>query len=141
MFVPSQRVARLNIFGIITRDNQYEGFTTAEPMTADRIVGFLDDFSFRIPQDTFVVFDNATVHRNRWIKELRPVWEKRGLFIFFLPPHSPHLNIAETLWRVLKGKWIRLQDYVSTDVLFYATNRAFSDIGNGLCIKYIKQMD
>ena len=34
VFVPSQRVARLNIFGMITRDNQYEGFTTTERLTA-----------------------------------------------------------------------------------------------------------
>ena len=55
VFVPSQRVARLNIFGMITRDNQYEGFTTTERMTADKIVSFLDDFSFRIRKNTFVV--------------------------------------------------------------------------------------
>lgn len=88
VFVPSQRVARLNIFGMITRDNQYEGFTTTERMTAGKIVSFLDDFSFRIGKDTFVVLDNATVHRNKWIKEFRPIWEKRGLFIFFLS-HTP----------------------------------------------------
>jgi len=138
VYVPSQRVARLNIFGMITRDNQYEGFTTTERMTADKIVSFLDDFSFHIRKDTFVVLDNATVHRNRWVKELRPIWEKRGLFIFFLPPYSPHLNIAETLWRILKGKWIRPQDYTSTDMLFYATNRALADIGNGLNIHFLK---
>ena len=138
VFVPSQRVARLNIFGMITRDNQYEGFTTTERMTADKIVSFLDDFSFRVRKKTFVVLDNATVHRNKWIKELRPIWENRGLFLFFLPPYSPHLNIAETLWRILKGKWIRPQDYTSTDMLFYATNRALADIGNGLRINYAK---
>ena len=140
VFVPSQRVARLNIFGMITRDNRYEGFTTTERMTADKIVSFLDDFSFRISKDTFIVLDNATVHRNRWIRELRPIWEKRGLFIFFLPPYSPHLNIAETLWRILKGKWIRPQDYMSTDMLFYATNRALADIGNGLNIHFLKHV-
>lgn len=138
VFVPSQRVARLNIFGMITRDNRYEGFTTTERMTADKIVSFLDDFSLHVTRDTFIVLDNATVHRNRWIRELRPIWEKRGLFIFFLPPYSPHLNIAETLWRVLKGKWIRPQDYMSTDMLFYATNRALNDIGYGLRINYLK---
>ncbi|MDY3852651.1 MAG: transposase [Prevotella sp.] len=140
VFVPSQRVARLNIFGMITRDNQYEGFTTTERMTAGKIVSFLDDFSFRISKDTFVVLDNATVHRNRWIKELRPIWEKRGLFLFVLPPYSPHLNIAETLWRILKGKWIRPQDYASTDMLFYTTNRALADIGIGLNIQYLKHV-
>ena len=109
--------------------------------SADKIVSFLDEFSFRIHKDTFVVLDNATVHRNRWIKELRPIWEKRGLFIFFLPPYSPHLNIAETLWRILKGKWIKPQDYMSTDMLFYATNRALADIGKGLnIIRFLKHV-
>ncbi|MBQ6964151.1 MAG: transposase [Bacteroidaceae bacterium] len=109
-------------------------------MTTDKIVSFLDDFSFRISRDTFVVLDNAMVHQNRWIKELRPIWENRGLLLFFLPPYSPHLNIAETLWRILKGKWIRPQDYMSTDMLFYATNRALADIGNGLNIQYLKHV-
>lgn len=103
-------------------------------MAAHEIVSFLDDFSFRVRKDTFVVLDNATVHRNKLVKERRPIWENRGLFLFFLPPYSPHLNIAETLWRILKGKWIRPQDYTSTDTLFYATNRALADIGNGLRI-------
>ena len=83
-----------------------------------------------------MVLDNATIHRNHKIKELRPIWEKRGLFLFYLPPYSPHLNIAETLWRILKGKWIRVQDYASTDTLFYAANRILAAVGEDLFIKY-----
>jgi transposase len=134
--IPSQKIARLNIFGMIDRKNHYEGFTTTESITADKVVSFLDTFSFHVRKDTFVVLDNATVHRNHKIGELRPLWEKRGLFLFYLPPYSPHLNIAETLWRILKGKWIRPQDYVTTDALFYATNRALATIGQGLVINY-----
>lgn len=134
--IPSQRTARLNIFGMIDRQNHYEGFTTTESITADKVVSFLDAFSFRVSKDTFVVLDNATVHRNHKIRELRPLWEKRGLFLFYLPPYSPHLNIAETLWRILKGKWIRPLDYVSTDTLFYTTNRALAAVGKRLLINY-----
>ncbi|WP_314352265.1 hypothetical protein [Segatella oris] len=36
----------------------------------------------------------------------------------------------------MKGKWIRPQDYVSEDMLFYATNRALANIGKGLNIHY-----
>lgn len=54
---------------------------------------------------------------------------KRGLFLFFLPPYSPHLNIAETLWRILKGKWNQPADYASADTLFYAVNRALAALG------------
>lgn len=134
--IPSQRRARLNIFGMIDRKNRYEGFTTTESITADKVVGFLDTFSLGVRKDTFVVLDNATVHRNHKIRELRPIWEKRGLFLFYLPPYSPHLNIAETLWRILKGKWIRPMDYASTDTLFYSANRALAAMGKELFINY-----
>jgi hypothetical protein len=75
--IPSQRTARHNIFGMIDRKNHYEGFTTTESITAEKVVSFLDAFSFRVRKDTFVVLDNATIHRNHKIRELLPVREKR----------------------------------------------------------------
>jgi transposase len=121
---------------MIDRKNRYQGFTTTQSITADKVVDFLDAFSFQVREQTFVVLDNATVHRNHKIRELRPVWEKRGLFLFYLPPYSPHLNIAETLWRILKGKWIRPQDNGSTDTLFYTTNRTLAAIEKSMFINY-----
>ena len=111
-------------------------FTTTDSITADTVIEFLDELSFQVRKNTFVVLDNATVHRNHKVEALRPIWEKRGLFLFYLPPYSPHLNIAETLWRILKGKWIRVQDYASTDTLFYAANRILAAVGEDLFIKY-----
>ena len=140
VYIPSQRVARLNIFGMMDRDNRYKGFTTSEKMTADKIVSFLDEISFNLKMDTFVVLDNASVHRNKKIRELRPIWEQRGLFLFYLPPYSPQLNIAETLWRILKGKWMRPQDYITSAMVFYTTNRALADIGKGLRINFSKHV-
>ena len=110
VYIPCERGLRLNIFGMIDRRNRYEGFTTTENMTADKVADFLDRMSLRISKRTFVVLDNASVHRCRLMRELRPLWEKRGLFLFFLPPYSPHLNIAEILWRILKGKWLNGSD-------------------------------
>ena len=136
VYIPSERGLRLNIFGMIDRHNRYEGFSTTENMTADRIADFLDRLSIRIRKNTFVVLDNASVHRCKLMRELRPIWEKRGLFLFFLPPYSPHLNIAETLWRILKGKWLRPVDYFSTDSLLYATNRALAALGSELNINF-----
>ncbi|MDR2810274.1 MAG: transposase [Tannerellaceae bacterium] len=31
-------------------------------------------------------------------------WLKQDLFIFFLPPYSPELNMIEILWRFIKYK-------------------------------------
>lgn len=138
VFVPSEKTARLNIFGMISRNNKYEGFTTRESINADKVIEFLDQISWRIRKKTFVVLDNATVHRNAKIKMLRSVWESRGLFLFYLPPYSPQLNLAETLWRILKGKWIRPMDYKTTDSLFYSTNRALAAVGHSLFVNYSK---
>jgi transposase len=136
VYIPSLKADRLNIFGMIDRNNRYDGFCTTESINADKIIDFLDRLSLKVEKDTFVVLDNASVHRNGKIKMLSNLWEQRGLFLFYLPPYSPHLNIAETLWRILKGKWIRPQDYISTDTLFYTVNRALADIGNGVSINF-----
>lgn len=136
VYIPSEKGLRLNIFGMIDRNNRYEGFSTTENMTADKVADLLDRLSLRLRRNTFVVLDNATVHRCKLMRELRPIWEKRGLFLFFLPPYSPHLNIAETLWRILKGKWLRPVDYCSTDSLLYATDRALAALGSELNINF-----
>ena len=39
-----------------------------------------------------------------------------------------------------KGKWIRPQDYITSDMLFYTTNRALADIGKGLRINFSKHV-
>ncbi|MBD0365716.1 MAG: IS630 family transposase, partial [Flavisolibacter sp.] len=41
-----------------------------------------------------------------------------------------HLNLAETLWRVRKGKWLKAEDYGSAEQLFYATNQCLKAVGN-----------
>ena len=50
---------------MITRRNQYKGFTTQESINADRFVNYLDRFSFEVKKKTVNVLDNASVHRNR----------------------------------------------------------------------------
>ncbi len=60
------------------------------------------------------------------MQERRRVWEARGLFLFYLPPYSPHLNIAEVLWRKLKYEWLQPADYASAQTLFYQTGRALA---------------
>ena len=137
--IPSDRGARLNIWGMIDYNSRYHGFCSTDSMTSERIADFLDRFSLTIRKDTFVVLDNAKVHRSKHMKEMRKIWEKRGLYLFFLPPYSPHLNIAETLWRMLKGHWIQPADYVSVDNLFYAVNRGLAGLGTSHFINFSKR--
>lgn len=136
VFVPSMKSARLNIFGMIRRDNAYHGFTSRQSIKAEDVADFIDTFSLTITRPTFIVLDNASVHTGGKMKEMVEKWRQRGLYIFYLPPYSPHLNIAETLWRILKTKWIKPCHYIDTSTLFNATHEILDGIGDGYRVNY-----
>ncbi len=57
----------------------------------------------RIPQRGIARFSEPT-RRAKKLLAPRELWEKRGQHLFFIPPYSPHLNIAGILWKMLKGE-------------------------------------
>lgn len=84
------------------------------------------------------MLDNAKIHRSKLMMEMRRIWEKRGLYLFFPPPYFPHLSIAETLWRILKGKRIQPSDYYSAGTLFYAVDRSLAALGTTSFVRFSK---
>jgi len=121
---------------MINRQSQCHWEATQENIDAQFVLEYLEKFSFQIHKDTFIVLDNARLHKAKIIQERIPYWQRRGLFLFYLPPYSPHLNLAETLWRKLKTEWLNPDDYIQKDTLFYATNRCLSSLGTELNIKF-----
>ena len=131
VFVPSQKEQRLNIFGAVTRDCLYHGFESEDSITGDVLAEFLDDFSNKITKPTFMVLDNASVHRKGSVAKNIDKWKEKGFYIFFLPPYSPHLNIAETVWRFLKGSWLQPHHYLSKQTLHETTREILASVGTG----------
>lgn len=134
--IPANRGASINCFGLLARDNRFFYKNTEKNINADFIIGILDEFSFKIDKPTVVVLDNASPHKAKKVRELFGIWQSRGLYIFFLPPYSPQLNIIERLWKEIKEGWLRPQDYVSTDNLFYALDRVCAAIGSNIFMKF-----
>ena len=134
--IASEKAHRLNCFGLINRQSECFSITTEQNIGAQFILKYLEDFSFRIHRETVIILDNASVHKAKIIQQRMPYWQKRGLFIIFLPPYCPHLNIAETIWRKLKKEWLNPEDYRNRDTLFYATNRCLANLGKELNIKF-----
>jgi transposase len=110
--------------------------TTRRRLTSEFIIEQLERLSFSIKKMTVLVLDKARVHTSKQVPERRPFWQQRGLFIFYLPPYSPHLNIAERLWRKLKYEWLQPEDDTTTDGLFYQVRQALSAVGKGLKIRF-----
>jgi transposase len=115
----SERGGSVNCFALISRDNGIHRHLTEQTINAAWISERLDAFSLSLSRLTVVVLDNASVHKKA-VEERWAVWQERGLFVFFLPPYSPHLNIAETLWRKLKYEWLRPEDYADKETLHLA---------------------
>lgn len=128
----------INCFGLLSRTNQFICKMTEKSINSNFVIQILDELSLTISKPTFVVLDNAKIHTARKVKELFQIWQDRGLFIFYLPPYSPHLNIIERLWKEMKQGWLRPSDYQSADDLFYAVNRICSAIGRSLFINFSK---
>ncbi len=128
----------INCFGLFSRSNQFIYKMTEQNINSDFVIELLDDLSLTISKFTFVVLDNAAIHTARKVKQLLQIWQKRGLFIFYLPPYSPHLNIIERLWKEMKQGWIRPSDYKSAEDLFYAVNRICAAVGKSVFINFSK---
>ena len=60
----------------------------------------------------FVVLDNAGAHTTRLIDQTAQEYLDR-LELVFLPTYSPHLNLIERFWRLLRGQVTRNQFYDS----------------------------
>lgn len=134
--IESAKGGHINCFGLLTRGNEFIYQTTQNIITSDFIVEQLDRLSFEINKPTVVVLDNAKVHRAKKVQAMRAYWADRNLFIFFLPPYSPHLNIIERLWKEVKARWITPKDYANKEQLFYSTNLICNAIGKSLFVNF-----
>lgn len=134
--MPSSPGKGVNCFALLTRENRAVVETTGESITAGFIFEQFERLSLRLRRLTVVVVDNAPVHRAQVIKERIEVWQQRGLFLFYLPRYSPHLNIVETLWRKLKYEWLTPSDYETRETLSYGVRQALKAVGESLLIQF-----
>jgi len=133
-----QKGRSINLFGLISRSNDFLYKLSEKNINSNFIVEFLDDLSLSIEKKTVIILDNASIHKARKVINLLECWQQRGLYIFFLPPYSPQLNIAERLWKEIKEGWIKPSDYLDADNLFYAIDRICANIGENLFLKFSK---
>lgn len=136
VFMPTQKGAGLNCFALLQRNNRCFIETSEQSLNSRFIHDRLEQFSVGLKKLTVVVLDNARIHTAQTIKERIPVWQQRGLYLFYLPRYAPHLNIVETLWRKLKYEWLSPSDYLDKGHLFYQVRLALTGVGHTLFINF-----
>ncbi len=99
---------RVNLIGTLSLFGAREQLEIREldgSCTQAQVMAYLETLaeSCDPKQLTVVVLDNAPFHKGEQIKERRPAWEAKGLFLRYLPAYCPQLNLIEGVWRKLKG--------------------------------------
>ena len=88
-----------------------------------------EQFSQQLDKKTYVLLDNAPMHRSQAFIEQMPKWVKQGLIIKYLPPYSPTLNLIEILWRFMKYSWLPFSAYTSFHCLVAAVEAILTFFG------------
>ncbi len=132
----SKRSNRLNVFGLMTADNELQSYTFKGSATADLIIAFIDDFAKTTTQRTVITIDNATVHHSDEFHDKIQEWKQQDIDIFYLPRYAPHLNIIETLWRKIKYEWLQPAHYKTMQTLEAAIDNILINFGSDFTINF-----
>jgi transposase len=134
--MPTAKGGNINCLALLSRDNHCLAQTTPKTITGNFVAEQLDHLSLCLQKPTVIVLDNASIHHGQAMQHRRQAWQARGLFVFYLPSYSPHLNIAEVLWRKLKYEWLRPEDYANKETLHYQVWLALKAVGQSLRIAF-----
>lgn len=129
--IKSGKGGNLNVFGLMNILGELTSYQTTKSVNSQTVIEWLDDFASSLKRLTVVVIDNAPWHVSKVVEDKIEEWEELGLFIFYLPPYSPHLNLIETLWRKMKHTWLKPKNYISKESLHSGVNSILKNYNKG----------
>jgi len=127
-----------NVFGLLSINGNGSMHWCKKNINSKFIIKCLDQLAAKIHKPTVVVLDNASWHKSEEIKLKLPQWQKKNLFIFYLPPYSPQLNLIEIFWRKIKYEWLEPKDYILPLTLKNAVLNIFENYGTLFQINFSK---
>lgn len=133
--IPS-RSQRLNVLGFFSLTNDFYSFIFQGRIDAPVVVACFEAFSKNLTKPTWIILDNAAQHTANLFKAQLTDWEKRGLFIKYLPAYSPELNLIEILWRFIKYAWLPFSAYLNFATLKKSLEEVLENIGTKYLITF-----
>ncbi len=130
--VPKQMSKRINVSGFLSSDGKkmFSSITIGS-VTSKVTIAIFDEFVSQIKEDTFVVLDNASIHTSKLFSSKIEEWQKRGLYLLYLPPYSPQLNKIELVWKNIKEQKLTPSSYQFFNALH---SNIESILANNLCL-------
>jgi transposase len=129
--IPTSRGESQNVLGLMWhRCQRFESFVFAGSTDSQVVIGCLNIIAQSLKRETWIVLDNAPIHRSEEFEERIEEWAKLGLKIYFLPTYCPSLNKIEMLWQKIKYDWLTWDAYSSYKNLCQELDQVLSQIGS-----------
>ncbi len=135
--IPSRRSLRLNVLGIMNRNNHLETYVSSQSINSDVIIACIDTFFPKVDKPTVIVVDQSSIHTSGIILDKLEEWSERGITIFQLPSYSPELNLIEILWRFIKYQWIEIDAYKNWQTFVASVEKILREFGKNYVINFV----
>lgn len=123
------RNRRVNALAALVRDGPSPSLTwdsAPRSLTSQDLLAFLPAIPRRTDVPLVVVLDNGSLHVSAAVKAALPqLWAQR-IYLYYLPPYSPKLNLIEPVFGVIKHHDLPERTYPSVAAIETAVDDAFS---------------
>ena len=135
--IPVTRGKSNNVLGFMWhRCQKFESFVFEGTIDSNVVIGCFDRIARNLAKETWVVIDNAPIHRSEEFEEKLEEWAELGLQIYYLPTYCPSLNKIEMLWKKIKYDWLSFEAYSSYNNLCQELDQVLSQIGSNYYITF-----
>ena len=135
--IPSRRSQRMNVLGIMNRNNHLETYISSQSINSDVVIACIDAFFPTVDKPTVIVTGQASIHTSDAIVDKQEEWKQRNITIFELPSYSPKLNLIEILWRFIKYEWIEISAYKSWGTFVTSVEKILKKFGENYVINFV----
>ena len=112
ILLPASKGKYLNVVGLMSRRSDLFFEVLETTFNSDKAILFMDRFVAQTVKKTIVILDNAPIHKSKEFMAKIEQWKEQDVWIYFLPPYSPELNLIEILWRRIKYQWLPFDAYL-----------------------------
>lgn len=134
--LPSSSSPRLNVLGFLNLRGKFQSYVTAGSVNSEFVIHCFDAYCAQLTKPCVIVIDNAPMHRSAAFEARIKQWQEDGMYLLFLPPYCPELNLIEILWRKLKYEWLPLSAYESFKQLSETLEDTLKEVGTKYLLSF-----
>jgi hypothetical protein len=127
---------RLHVLGFLKRNNELSPDMSEGSVDTSVLRECCNELSAQIAKRSYVLLDNAPMHRSKACMQQMPLWVKQGLMVKYWPSYAPELNLIEILWRFIKYYWLPFSAYPSFQCLCKSVADMLTRFGTDYTINF-----